>query len=172
MSDAEGGSFDLSILSKEETWQAVTMWTLVAYGFLSLAQFYLSALDVTQRKEDKYYAKEFNIPQDSFVLDSIRRIGGVPEPKSGDKTLVNKALKPVVEMAYWFVKFVGDYNKLYKTAKATSKASDLEKEDDSITKYFFTKSTARLVKFARYLLKYQDNFEKLYKAAEKFSKTM
>ena len=75
---------------------------------------------------------------------------------------------PVVEMAYWFVKFVGDYNTLYKTAvDASAKKKDQKKEP--ITKYFFTKSTARLVKFARYLLKYLSNYKKLYKAAERMT---
>ena len=65
-----------------------------------------------------------------------------------------------IEMAFWFVRFVENYENVYKTAIA---AERMDGSEESL----FSKVTSNLIKFSRYLVKYITSFEKVLKSANK-----
>ena len=76
--------------------------------------------------------------------------------------MFNPVLNNVIEMAYWLVKFVGDYNALYKTIEEKNQHRNTNSPTSLISK-----TAATLIKFARYFLKYVDNYQKLAKATRR-----
>lgn len=66
------------------------------------------------------------------------------------ESLVSDELGQIVEMCYWFVKFVGDFEKDFETPV-----------DEKLR--FFGENSAAVVKFARYVIKFLRSFEKLSK---------
>ena len=65
-----------------------------------------------------------------------------------------------IEMAFWFVRFVENFESVYETAVA---AERMDGSEESL----FSKVTSNLVKFSRYLVKYITSFEKVLKFANK-----
>ena len=78
--------------------------------------------------------------------------------------LVNASFREVVEMSYWFIKFVGQFEKQYKThvmGKSDAELKSENKSDDHET--LFSKNAASMISYARFLLKFLGSFEKLFK---------
>ena len=86
------------------------------------------------------------------------------DQKAKRKTLINGKLRDVVEMAYWLVKFVGDYEKL--SSKSYQKDLRLPKEGEK-NDTLISGATRNVIAFSRYFLKYLGSFEKLFYAANK-----
>ena len=81
--------------------------------------------------------------------------------------LVNPRLRDVVEMAYWLIKFVGDYEKL--SSKSYAKEVEPKKsEAGGGGEGLISANTRKLVAFSRYFLKYLGSFEKLFHKANIF----
>lgn len=135
--------------------QSAAMMLVVAYGFVSFLNHNVNAVPEppAQRRNDV-------IDPSRFDFASL-----FPSDEAAKKTLFNEGFRNLIEMAYWFVKFVGDYTSLYKETQeaASVKATDLHFNSPT---QIFSKTTGSLIKFSRYYLKYVDSYQKLYKAAE------
>ena len=75
--------------------------------------------------------------------------------------MFNSGFVNVIEMSYWFVKFVENYESVYKTVVTATERIDKSEE------HLFTKVTGNLIKFSRYLLKYITSYEKIFKSVSK-----
>ena len=86
------------------------------------------------------------------------------ERMTGNKAKIepffNPALGNLIEMAYWLIKFEGDFNKIYEESIAEKSAKFM----DIFPERLFGKSSRTLLKFTRYFLKLFGSFEKLLKA--------
>ena len=80
--------------------------------------------------------------------------------------LVNVDFREVVEMSYWLIKFVGQFEKEYK-AHTMSKSGEAELKSETVndkkTSGIFTKNAATMISYSRFLLKFLGSFEKLFK---------
>ena len=72
-------------------------------------------------------------------------------------------LANVIEMAYWLVKFVGDYDNFYNYLFVGGK--ELENKNSKTS--MISKTVGSLVKFVRYFMKYFDNHQKLIKGVKR-----
>ena len=72
-------------------------------------------------------------------------------------------LANVIEMAYWLVKFVGDYDSFYSHLFIAEKELETKKSKTSI----ISKTVGSLVKFIRYFMKYFDNHQKLIRGVKR-----
>ena len=75
-------------------------------------------------------------------------------------SLFNPMLGKIIELAYWFVKFVGDYRTLF---LATQEVHQKNKNE----KFLISKTTASLIKFSRYFVKFIDNYQNLINQVKK-----
>ena len=69
-------------------------------------------------------------------------------------------------MAYWFVKFVGQFGKEYKEHIAQKAEAELKpdaKDNEVKLSGAFTKNTATMISYMRFFLKFLSSFEKLFK---------
>ena len=133
MEDASG----LSIFLNEETWQDVTVWSLVAYGLLSFMQF---SLGIGTGKgasnslpEGKFYAAEFNIPQFAQErTDNFKKAPPRPKDEKAPLDYAISVLTPLVEATYYFV---GDYEDTFKVNDdSTAKAGNINARKDGSVK--------------------------------------
>ena len=72
-------------------------------------------------------------------------------------------LANVIEMAYWLVKFVGDYDSFYSHLFIAEKELETKNSKTSI----ISKTVGSLVKFIRYFMKYFDNHQKLIRGVKR-----
>ena len=72
-------------------------------------------------------------------------------------------LANVIEMAYWLVKFVGDYGSFYSHLFIAEKELETKNSKTSI----ISKTVGSLVKFIRYFMKYFDNHQKLIRGVKR-----
>ena len=80
------------------------------------------------------------------------------------KELFDPSLVNVIEMTFWFVRFVEYYESFYGEAlEATSKTEKSKEEKSSM----IGRTTSGLIKFSRYMIKYVTSFDKLFKIAQK-----
>ncbi len=112
----------------ETDWQRVAFASAALYGFISVVAMLLSS--------------------------ALGRAGGARPPQVARRSddfdsLVSDNLEQIVEMSYWFVKFVSDFE------------NNLGVEVDEDAKIFAANS-ASVVKYARYMTKFIKSFEKLY----------
>ena len=77
------------------------------------------------------------------------------EAKKKSEQAFNPAFGQLIEMAYWMVKFEGDFNKNYEDSKLGKSGED----DDRL----FGINSRTFIKFIRYFLKFFGSFEKLLK---------
>lgn len=93
-----------------------------------------------------------------FIYSLLRFVSLQPLEREGGGSksrLVGKTAAETIEMAYWFVKFVGDYEKVRK--EEIDRSGTVEEEG-----HWFKKNTKRVVLLARYLVKFVGSFEKLF----------
>ena len=87
--------------------------------------------------------------------------------KSEDEPFFNKAFGQLIEMAYWMVKFEGDFNNNYeKSGKSTEEKSDSTWDWDFFPDRLFGENSRTYIKFIRYFLKFFGSFEKLLKVVQ------
>ena len=77
--------------------------------------------------------------------------------------LVNADFREVVEMSYWLIKFVGQFEKQYKEHVMEKSDAELKSEPINDNDTLFTKNAATMISYARFLLKFLGSFEKLFK---------
>ena len=79
--------------------------------------------------------------------------------------LVNVDFREVVEMSYWLIKFVGQFDKQYMAHVNEKSEADFtyDTDDKSKGEGLFSKNAATLISYARFLLKFLGSFEKLFK---------
>ena len=77
--------------------------------------------------------------------------------------LVNAEFREVVEMSYWLIKFVGQFEKQYKEHVMEKSDAELKSESINDNDTLFTKNAATMISYARFLLKFLGSFEKLFK---------
>ena len=79
--------------------------------------------------------------------------------------LVNVDIREVVEMSYWLIKFVGQFEKQYnKHVNGKSEANFKNDTDNKSTgEGLFSKNAATMISYSRFLLKFLGSFEKLFK---------
>ena len=79
--------------------------------------------------------------------------------------MVNVDFREVVEMSYWLVKFVGQFEKQYNTFIMKTSDAELKSETKKgdTGDGLFSKNTSTLVSYARFFLKFLGSFEKIYK---------
>ena len=77
--------------------------------------------------------------------------------------LVNPEFREVVEMSYWLIKFVGQFEKQFKEHVMEKSDAEMKSEikDDNDT--LFTNNASAMISYARFLLKFLGSFEKLFK---------
>ena len=77
--------------------------------------------------------------------------------------LVNPEFREVVEMSYWLIKFVGQFEKQFKEHVMEKSDAEMKSEikDDNDT--LFTNNGSAMISYARFLLKFLGSFEKLFK---------
>ena len=97
-----------------------------------------------------------------------KRVDDLKKLRKATKTsyLVNPDFREIVEMAYWFVKFVGQFGKEYKAHIAQKTEAKLKPDaKDNEVKFSgaFTKNTATMISYMRFFLKFLSSFEKLFK---------
>ena len=80
--------------------------------------------------------------------------------------MVNVEFRELVEMSYWLVKFVGQFEKEYK-AHTTQKSEVAEVKSDAKNETrgdgLFSKNAATIISYTRFFLKFLGSFEKLFK---------
>ena len=96
------------------------------------------------------------------VLQSRQDILKKSKKQKKGPFLVNIDFREVVEMSYWLVKFVGQFEKQYK-AYISNNSDQKLKSQTGKGHGLFSKNTATLVSYARFFLKFLGSFEKLYK---------
>jgi len=173
-------------------WQAVTIWAITTYGLMQFLA--MNTKETFAHRQSKInnlqteFASTYFIPQDDSAMkkafDAFDGTFGVSNDNNGaaakrmdkkankkKKSLLDGKLRDVVEMAYWLVKFVGDYEKLYSKTYLkdidvkTGSSADLVKEEKPFS--LIGPNTRSLVAFSRYFLKYLGSFEKLFYFANK-----
>ena len=77
--------------------------------------------------------------------------------------LVNSSFREVVEMSYWLIKFVGQFEKQYKTHVMGKSDAGLKSKDKDRNETLFSKNAAAMIFYARFLLRFLGSFEKLFK---------
>ena len=79
--------------------------------------------------------------------------------------MVNVDLREVVEMSYWLIKFVGQFEKQYKEHVTGKSEAEFKHDTDnkSTKEGLFSKNTATMIFYTRFLLKFLRSFEKLFK---------
>ena len=121
----------------------------------------------------------FSYPRQGYPntnSDYLKRNGRIFQKKVDDlkklrkatksSYLVNPDFREIVEMAYWFVKFVGQFGKEYKAHIAQKTEAELKPDaKDNEVKFSgaFTKNTATMISYMRFFLKFLSSFEKLFK---------
>ena len=77
--------------------------------------------------------------------------------------LVNPDFREVVEMSYWLIKFVGQFEKQYKDHVMEKSGAEMKSEVKDDNKTLFSKNAAEMISYARFFLKFLGSFEKLFK---------
>lgn len=77
--------------------------------------------------------------------------------------LVNPDFREVVEMSYWLIKFVGQFEKQYKEHVMEKSDAEMKSEIKDDNETLFTKNASTMISYARFLLKFLGSFEKLFK---------
>ena len=96
-----------------------------------------------------------------FTIRSSNRFDGASfhQDRNDDLEMFNSSFVNVIEMSYWFVKFVENYESVYKTV--------VTERIDKSEEHLFTKVTGNLIKFSRFFLKYITSYEKIFKSVSK-----
>lgn len=86
------------------------------------------------------------------------------EPKKA--RLIGKNAAEVIEMSYWLVKFVRDFEKIRDQAFGATKRND---DDDDSGKqepfHWFADNSATIIGMSRFLAKFINAFEKLFNSS-------
>jgi hypothetical protein len=79
--------------------------------------------------------------------------------------LVNVDFREVVEMSYWLIKFVGQFERQYKEHVNGKSEANFKYDTDnkSTGEGLFSKNAATMISYSRFLLKFLGSFEKLFK---------
>ncbi len=135
----------------EDALGAVTAWAILAYGVLALVRL----------GGDAARGLFQQVGGGGHQVDPVPRWDQIPmqleRMDDDDDSLVSKTLTEMVEMTYWIVKLVGDFEK---GSGLLMKPRDDGKGDQ---KGLFGEDAASIVKFVRYTVKFIKSFEKLSK---------
>ncbi len=116
----------MDVFFDEDNWRLATVGSATTFGLLHLLA--LLVKGTNKRNSDHF-------------IDRMDK-----------ESLVSEDLGHIVEMTYWFVKFISDFEKRY---------GDETKAENRID--FFGDDSAAIIKFARYFIKFIRGFEKLAK---------
>ena len=100
------------------------------------------------------YISKTDFPTTFYLKEDFERRMAMEAKKKSEQAF-NPAFGQLIEMAYWMVKFEGDFNKNYEDSKLGKSGED----DDRL----FGINSRTFIKFIRYFLKFFGSFEKLLK---------
>ena len=109
----------------------------------------------TYQRSNPYSKPDF--PTYYLKEDFERRMD---KSKKKSEQAFNPAFGQLIEMAYWMVKFEGDFNKNYEDSKVAKKS---EKSWNFFPDRLFGTNARTYIKFIRYFLKFFGSFEKMLK---------
>ena len=173
LSESKGEDSSLSLSNAIQIFQLGLMVAITTYGVFVWAQKHLNAVirpalerqdfrpPVADRRIHQIGLDFRNLP---IEFETQQQVTKKQEKKEKQEMFGSSAVN-LVEMSYWFVKFVEFYNKMYQAGGAGASPPSKMESFTGLQEFLFGSTASRIVKFSRFLVKYFTTFDKLFESA-------